>query len=93
MAPLSDKSLVATWSAKGHVNIWDMTSHMTSLNLPGMSATQQSVKGLKEEPLFSFNGHQVKMYFMRRLHTSYIMSLHTFMKCNLYTFVNDTFQI
>ena len=65
MAPLSDKSLVATWSAKGHVSIWDMTSHLTSLSLPAMSATHQSVKGLKEEPLFSFNGHQVKMYFMR----------------------------
>ena len=60
MAPLTEKSLVATWSAKGHVNIWDMTSHMTALSLPAASAPYQSVKGLKEEPLFSFSGHQVE---------------------------------
>lgn len=59
-APLAEKLLVATWSAKGHVNIWDMTSHMTTLSLPVASATYQSVKGLKEESLFSFSGHQVE---------------------------------
>ena len=63
MAPLTEKSLVATWSAKGRVNIWDITSHMTALSLPAASAAYQSVKGLKEEPLFSFSGHQVRKNF------------------------------
>ena len=60
MAPLIEKTLVATWSAKGQVNIWDMTKYMTELSGPVPQTTYCSVNGLEEKPLFSFSGHQVR---------------------------------
>ncbi|XP_065912386.1 glutamate-rich WD repeat-containing protein 1-like [Dysidea avara] len=58
VAPLKERLLVATWSTKGCVHIWDMSVHMTSLSHPSAAATNYSVKGLSEAPLFSFRGHQ-----------------------------------
>ena len=49
---------------------------MTALSLPAASAAYQSLKGLKEEPLFSFSGHQVKKNFtLHKLCTYCIKSI------------------
>ena len=58
MAPLlPDKRLVATWSDRGVVSIWDVTKHAVAMDTPG---NQKMGKTLKEQALFSFSGHQVR---------------------------------
>lgn len=72
MAPISTRSIVATWSEAGKVHLWDITKHSLLLDSPSVGgASATAIKGHKETPLFSFVGHQV----------SYIISIAISQKC------------
>ena len=56
-----DRRIVATWSERGVVNVWDVTKHVVMLDAPkaGGGASGSKPTGHKESPLFSFPGHKV----------------------------------
>ena len=56
-----EHGIVATWSEKGVVNIWDTSKHMVLLDAPsaGGGAAGKKLTGHKEKPLFTFSGHKV----------------------------------
>ena len=56
-----DKHLVATWSERGVVHIWDTSKHVILLDAPkaGGGASRNKLTGHKESPLFTFPGHKV----------------------------------
>ena len=55
-----ERTLVASWSEKGVVHIWDTSKHAILLDSPSVGgASAKSLTGHKEKPLFSFSGHQV----------------------------------
>lgn len=59
---LEERHLVATWSDRGVVGIWDCSKHVLLLDAPSAGgAAGKNLKGHKEAPLFSFSGHQVMM--------------------------------
>ena len=54
--------MVATWSEKGVVNVWDTRRHMLLLDAPkagGGGGGGTKLGGHKDTPLFSFSGHEV----------------------------------
>jgi ribosome assembly protein RRB1 len=58
VAPLlPEKRLVAAWSDRGVVNIWDITKHAVSMDIPGR---QKGGQPLNDKPLYSFSGHQTE---------------------------------
>ena len=61
VAPLTERRLVATWSEKGVVHIWNADKHVLLLDRPsvGGASSGKTIAGHKEAPLFSFSGHQV----------------------------------
>ena len=60
-APITEHRLVATWSERGVVSIWDVSRHMLLLDSPSAvgGASGKNLSGHKERPLFTFSGHQV----------------------------------
>ncbi len=56
-----DKTIVATWSEKGVVSIWDTSKHVILLDAPraGGGASRNKLTGHKEKPLYTFSGHKV----------------------------------
>ena len=63
-APLTEHRLVATWSERGVVSIWDVSKHMILLDSPTLSggaAAGKNLTGHKETPLFTFSGHLVRI--------------------------------
>ena len=65
MAPLLDKTIVATWSDVGMVNIWDATKSVIMLDAPSTGrkdaiASRNSAKQ-KQTPLCTFAGHRVSI--------------------------------
>jgi len=58
---IGDKTIVATWSEVGVVNIWDASRHIIMLDAPstGMKGSVSS-EGHKQPPLCSFDGHKVR---------------------------------
>lgn len=65
VAPNMEKSIVATWSEKGVVNIWDTSKHVILLDAPrtGGGASRNKLTGHKEKPLYTFAGHKVQCYY------------------------------
>lgn len=62
---LGERHLVATWSDRGVVGIWDCSKHVLLLDAPSAGGTAgKNLKGHKETPLFTFSGHQVEGYAM-----------------------------
>ena len=79
VAPLTEHRLVATWSEKGVVHIWNADKHVLLLDRPsvGGSSSGKTITGHKEAPLFSFSGHQVTQHHMMSHDiTSYDFILH-----------------
>ena len=74
-APLMEKSIVATWSEKGVVNVWDTSKHVILLDAPraggGVSKNKQA--GHKEKPLYAFTGH--KVLYLKPLYSRVILFL------------------
>lgn len=66
VAPLTEHRLVATWSEKGVVHIWNADKHVLLLDRPsvGGASSGKTITGHKEAPLFSFSGHQVTQHHM-----------------------------
>ena len=64
-APLAEHRLVATWSERGVVSVWDVSKHMILLDSPSVSggASGKILTGHKETPLFTFSGHQVSLSY------------------------------
>ena len=62
-APIAEHRLVATWSERGVVSIWDVSKHMLLLDSPSAvgGASGKNFSGHKETPLFTFSGHQVSL--------------------------------
>ena len=61
VAPLTEHRLVATWSERGVVHVWNADKHVLLLDRPsvGGASSGKTIAGHKETPLFSFSGHQV----------------------------------
>lgn len=57
---MTENRLVASWSEKGVVNIWNTTKHLILLDRPSAGASGMGLNGHKETPLYSFTGHQVQ---------------------------------
>lgn len=58
---LDKHTIAATWSEAGSVHIWDITKHALLLDTP-TAASAKMLKGHKENPLFTFSGHQSEGY-------------------------------
>ena len=59
VAPLTEHTLIASWSEKGVVNIWNGDKHVILLERPSAGAASKALTGHKEAPLYTFSGHQV----------------------------------
>ena len=59
MAHDTNRQLVATWSDKGLVHVWDATKHVALLDSPSVSSGNQRLKGYQDNPLFTYSGHKV----------------------------------
>lgn len=56
------RCLIATWSERGVVNVWDTSRHkilLDSPNVGGASSSSSHLRGHNETPLFTFTGHTV----------------------------------
>ena len=54
---IPDRHIVATWSERGKVHIWDTSQQVISVDNPATAAGASHSKDVK--PLFTFDGHQV----------------------------------
>jgi len=64
-ANISDKTLVASWSELGRVNIWNITEQLEAVNDPEILKTyEKEAKGDLVKPTFTFSGHQQEGYGM-----------------------------
>ncbi|XP_077980352.1 glutamate-rich WD repeat-containing protein 1-like [Glandiceps talaboti] len=57
---INERHLVATWSEKGSVHIWDLKQHVDALE--DSAALARLAKQDKTKPLFTFSGHQSEGY-------------------------------
>ena len=55
------RQLVAAWSERGSVNVWDTSQHVILLDSPsvGVAASGARLRGHQDSPLFSYHGHKV----------------------------------
>ena len=54
---IPDRHIVATWSERGKVHIWDTSQQVISVDNPTTAAGASHLKDVK--PLYTFDGHQV----------------------------------
>jgi len=59
---IPERQIVATWSERGKVRIWDISQQVISVDHPTTAAGASHSKDIK--PLFSFDGHQVEGFAM-----------------------------
>lgn len=59
---IPERQIVATWSERGRVHIWDVSQQVISVDNPATTAGANHSKDAK--PLFSFDGHQVEGFAM-----------------------------
>lgn len=59
---IPDRHIVATWSERGKVHIWDTSQQVISVDNPTTAAGASHSKDIK--PLFTFDGHQVEGFAM-----------------------------
>lgn len=57
----SQRQLVATWSERGSVHVWDTSRHVILLESPsvGVAAQGTLLRGHQDSPLFTYTGHGV----------------------------------
>ena len=55
------RQLVATWSERGSVHVWDTSRHVILLESPsaGVAAPGTLLRGHQDSPLFIYTGHEV----------------------------------
>ena len=55
------RQLIAAWSERGSVSVWDASRHVILLDSPsvGVAASGAHLRGHQDSPLFSYSGHQV----------------------------------
>ena len=58
-SPIPNRHIVATWSERGKVHIWDISQQVISVDNPSISAEASHSKDIKA--LFTFDGHQVSL--------------------------------
>ena len=58
-SPIPNRHIVATWSERGKVQIWDISQQVISVDNPSISAEASHSKDIKA--LFTFDGHQVSL--------------------------------
>ena len=58
-SPIPNQHIVATWSERGKVHIWDISQQVISVDNPSISAEVSHSKDIKA--LFTFDGHQVSL--------------------------------
>lgn len=56
---IPEQHIVASWSERGQVHIWDISQQVISVDNPATLAGPSHAKDFK--PLFSFDGHQVSL--------------------------------
>lgn len=61
-SPIPGRHIVATWSEKGKVHVWDISRQVISVDNPTTSAGTPMGRDVK--PLFTFHGHQVEGFAM-----------------------------
>lgn len=61
-APIPERHIVATWSERGRIHIWDLSQQVICVDNPKTSAGVYNSKDV--QPLFSFDGHQVEGFAM-----------------------------
>lgn len=57
-SPIPNRHIVATWSERGKVHIWDISQQVISVDNPSISAEASHSKDIKA--LFTFDGHQIE---------------------------------
>lgn len=62
---IGDKTVVASWSELGRVNIWNVTEQLEVVNDAEMlKSYEKEVRGDSVRPVFTFSGHQEEGYGM-----------------------------
>lgn len=59
---IPERHIVASWSERGQVHIWDISQQVISVDNPATLAGPSHAKDFK--PLFSFDGHQTEGFAM-----------------------------